>query len=130
MSFLDGEVTPERRAAIEVHLASSSELRREVAIFRAMKEELRDLSFVPPGDGSVWNPIRRRITMPVGSALVSAGVVAWLCYGAWVLVRSPGAILPKLATGAVAIGLLVLLADVIWERYKEYATDPYRDIYR
>ena len=34
------------------------------------------------------------------------------------------------ATGAVAIGMLALLASVIWERYREWLTDPYRDIQR
>ncbi len=61
---------------------------------------------------------------------MGAGSVVWAAYGVWVFLTSPTFIGTKLATGAIAIGTLVLLADVIWERYQEYKTDPYRDIHR
>ena len=35
-----------------------------------------------------------------------------------------------LGTGAIAIGMLVLLASVIWERVRELDTDPYRNVQR
>ena len=130
MRFLDGEVTPEERAMVERHLETSSELRREVAIFRSMKEELRDLSFDAHSGDSVWDRIRSRITMPVGWVLTGSGVVAWIGYGIWTFLRAPAGIFVKLATGGVAIGILVLLAHVIWDRYKEYGTDPYRNVHR
>ena len=129
MRFLDGEVSPAERAAVERVLETSSELRREVALFRSMKENLQDLSLTQ-GDVSVWRRIRTRITMPIGWILTTSGAVAWLGYGAWAFVRSPSAIVVKLATGGVAIGILVLLAHVIWDRYKEYGTDPYRNVHR
>ena len=130
MRFLDGEVTPEERTDIEVRLSASSELRREFAIFVSMKEEFRDLSFVSYDGDSVWNRIRTRITTPVGWMLTLAGFTGWLGYGIWVFVRSPTAMLVKLTTGAVVIGILVLLAQVILDRYREYGTDPYRDVHR
>ncbi len=130
MRFLDGEVTPEERARIEGRLAGSSELQREFAIFRSMKQDLQDLSFAAPVDDSVWDRIRNRITQPVGWLLALAGFVAWLGYGIWTFVRSPSAIVVKLATGAIVIGILVLLANVIWDRYREYGTDPYRHVHR
>jgi anti-sigma factor RsiW len=130
MRFLDGEVTPEERAVVERFLETSSELRREVAIFRSMKEELQDLSLAARGGESVWKPIRSRITVPTGWVLAGAGLVVWAGYGIWAFVRSPSAILMKLATGGIAIGILVLLAHVIWERYRESRTDPYRDVHR
>lgn len=129
MRFLDGEVSPAERAAVERVLETSSELRREVALFRSMKENLQDLSLTH-GGVSVWGRIRTRITMPIGWILTTSGVVAWLIYGAWAFVRSPSGIVVKLATGGVAIGILVLLAHVIWDRYKEYGTDPYRNVHR
>ncbi|MDH3224628.1 MAG: hypothetical protein OEO23_13000 [Gemmatimonadota bacterium] len=130
MRYLDGELTPEERASMEERLGSSSELRREMAIFSAMKEDLRDLSFVPHGGVSVWDRIRGRITRRIGWTLTGLGSLAWVAYGIWVFLTSQTAILAKLATGAIAIGILVLLADVIFERYKEYGTDPYRDVHR
>ena len=130
MRFLNGEVTPKERAAIEVRLAASSELRRELAIFRSMKEELRDLSFAPEHGDSVWDRIRSRITSPVGWALSVAGFLGWAGYATWSFVNSPSAILVKLATGAVVTGILVLLAQVIWDRYREFGSDPYRNVHR
>lgn len=130
MRFLDGEVTPEERADIEGRLEASSELRREFAIFRSMKQDLRGLSLAAHTGDSVWDRIRNRITQPVGWVLALVGFVAWLAYGVWTFVRSPSAIVVKLSTGAIVIGILVLLANVIWERYREYGTDPYRHVHR
>ena len=130
MRFLDGEVTREERAAIEGRLEASSELRREFAIFRSMKEDFRDLSFAPQDGDSVWNRIRTRITSPVGWVLAIAGFLGWVAYGIWTFVNSPSAIVVKLTTGAVVIGILVLLAQVIWDRYSEYGSDPYRNVHR
>lgn len=130
MRFLDGEVSPEKRAEVERFLETSSELRREVALFRSMKKEFQDLSFADYRADSVWDRIRSRITQPVGWILTIAGTVAWLAYGAWSFARSPSGIVVKLATGGVAIGILVLLANVIWDRYRAYGTDPYRNVQR
>ena len=130
MRFLDGEVTPRERAAIEAHLEASSELRREFAIFRSMKEELQDLSFSAQDGESVWDRIRSRITSPVGWGLTIVGFLGWVAYGTWSFVNSPSAILVKLTTGAAVIGVLVLLAQVIWDRYREFGSDPYRNVQR
>ena len=130
MRFLDGEVTPDERAVVERYLETSSELRREVAVFRSMKEELQGLSLSGRTGASVWRSIRRRLTVPTGWMLLGSGVVAWAGYGIWAFVASPRAIVVKLATGGIAIGILVLLAHVIVERYREYGTDPYRDVQR
>jgi hypothetical protein len=35
-----------------------------------------------------------------------------------------------MATGAIAIGILTLLASVIWERIREWDSDPYKDVHR
>jgi len=130
MRFLDGEVTPEERASIEIRLETSTELQRELAIFHAIKEDFHELSFTPPGRDSVWDRIRRQITRPVGWVLTGAGAAAWAGYGAWVFFTSQTAIGGKLAAGAVVVGILVLLADVIYDRVQEYGSDPYRGVYR
>jgi len=130
MRFLDGEMTPQERAVIKGHLEASSELRREFAIFQVMKEELQALSFTPHYGDSVWGRIRSRITSPVGWVLTVVGFLGWVAYGTWAFVNSPSTIVVKLATGAVVIGMLVLLAQVIWDRYTEFGSDPYRNVHR
>jgi len=126
---LPPEMAQELREVVKEEDRTVSELLREVALFRSMKENLQDLSLTH-GDVAVWGRIRTRITMPIGWILTTSGVVAWLAYGTWAFVRSPSGIVVKLATGGVAIGILVLLAHVIWDRYKEYGTDPYRNVHR
>ncbi|NNL30847.1 MAG: anti-sigma factor, partial [Gemmatimonadetes bacterium] len=58
------------------------------------------------------------------------GVAVWMAYGAYVFATSPASPWEKLGTGAIAIGILMLLASVIWERLREWETDPYRDVHR
>lgn len=131
MRYLDGELSPEQRERVERELAASTELQREVAIFRALKEDFRELTFQPASPHrSVWDRVNVRVTRPIGWVLALAGAAAWLLYGAWVFATSPYDPWEKLATAAVAIGILLLLASVIWERYREWQRDPYRDVHR
>ena len=130
MRFLDGEAAPEERAAVERRLLESSELRRELALYQSIKDGFRDMTFVPLGEESAWDRIRKRVSTPVGWVLAGSGLAAWTGYGLWAYFTSPTGIVTKLATGGVVIGILVLLANVIWDRCKEYRTDPYRHVHR
>ncbi len=131
MRFIDGEMSPDDARRVEAAIEASTELQREVAVFRAMKADFQDLTF-DPGDRhhSVWDTVNRRLTRPIGWLLVLVGVAIWTAYGGYVFATSPTNPWEKLATGAVAIGILLLLASVIWERYRESANDPYHDVYR
>ena len=131
MRYLDGELSPDERARVESELESSTELQREVAIFQALKSDFRELSFHPAMHRtSVWDQVNAEVTRPVGWVLFAVGLVTWTTYGAYVFATSPAAPWEKLATGAVAIGILMLLTSVIWERYRDWETDPYKDVYR
>jgi len=131
MRYLDGELSPEERVRVEVELGRSTELQRELAIFRSIKVDVQQLSFHPGTHyQSVWDQVNANVTRPVGWILVIAGAVIWMTYGAYVFTVSPGAPWEKLTTGAIVIGVLMLFASVIWERYREWDRDPYRDIHR
>jgi anti-sigma factor RsiW len=131
MRFLDGELSPEQHALFEARIAASTELSRELAVFRAMKSGFRDLTFHPGTyRRSVWDEVNDRLTRPIGWLLLIGGAATWTAYGAYVFATSPAHAWEKLATGAVVIGILLLLASVIWERYREWLSDPYRDVYR
>lgn len=131
MRYLDAELPPEERALVDAELETSTELQRELAIFRALKSDFQDLSFHPAQHGeSVWDRVNQHVTRPVGWILVAVGASIWMSYGAYVFATSPTDPWEKLATGAVAIGILVLLASVIWERYREWEKDPYRNVHR
>ena len=131
MRYLDGEVAPEEKGRIETALDSSTELRRELAVYRAMKDDLQTLKLTNGGrSGSLWNAVNRQITRPMGWFLFIVGSLVWAAYGVWVFVTSQLFILQKLATSAIVIGVLLLFASVIWERYREWLTDPYRHVKR
>ena len=131
MRYLDGELAPNDRARVDAALANSTELQREVAIFRALKSDFQELSFHPATHhSSVWDQVNAHVTRPIGWVLVIAGAVVWLTYGVYVFASSPADPWEKLATGAVAIGILTLLTSVVWERCREWDTDPYKDVHR
>ncbi len=131
MRFIDGELPPSEHARVEAALASDTELNREVAIYRGMKGDFQELSFDPGTvSRSVWDTVNVTLTRPVGWFLVIVGVAIWTGYGAYLFTFSTIDPFEKLATGGVVIGILILLASIIWERYREWLTDPYRDVYR
>lgn len=131
MRFIDGELSPDETARVEAEVAGSSELQREVAIFRAMKGDFQELSFHPATyHRSVWDEVNASVTRPIGWLLVVTGVLTLMVYGGYVFATSPVDPWEKLATGAVVIGVLLLLGSVIWDRYREWLTDPYKDVNR
>ena len=131
MRFLDGEVSPEERSRIEAALAGSTELQREFALFRSMKNDLLDIQFEPElRRAEIWERVNRHLTRPIGWILLVVGGVVWTGYASYLFLTSPADLIEKLATGAMVIGILLLLVSVIWEQYHSWLTDPYRDIQR
>ncbi len=131
MRYLDGELSPQDHIRVETALAGSTELARELAIFKAIQSDVADLSFGPrmPGD-SVWGAVDRRLTRPVGWILLIAGMLIFSVYSTVVFVSSEVNPWEKIGVGGVVIGFLVLLASTAIERMREWQTDPYRDIER
>lgn len=131
MRYLDGEASPEERSRVEERLGASTELQRELAIFRAMKADFRELSFQPfPPDGSIWGAVNRRLARPLGWTLLIVGIAVWSLYGSYLYLVSSTELWEKLATAAIVIGIVLLLAGVIWEQYRAWLTDPYKDVQR
>ncbi len=131
MRYVDGEMAPDERAKVDEALARSTELQREIAVFQSMKTDIQGLHFHPATHrGSVWDRVNREVNRPVGLGFVGIGTAVWMAYGAWVFATSPASPWEKLGVGAIAIGILILLTTVIWERYRDWQTDPYKDIQR
>jgi anti-sigma factor RsiW len=130
MRLLDDEVTGDEEARIRGALASSTELRRELALYEALRNDVRGLSVDVERPESVWDAVNRRVTRPIGWILVILGSVVWMGFGAWVFATSAADPVEKLAVAALAVGFLILLGVTIFERMVELKTDPYRDIQR
>ncbi len=133
MRYLDGEASPDERDRIERALETSTELRRELTVYNAMKDDLQTLK-LGTGDGngrhSVWHAVSRQLSRPLAWVLIIVGSVVWAAYGVYVYLTSPIFLWEKLATSAIVVGILILLATVIWDRYRSSLTDPYRDVQR
>lgn len=131
MRYLDGEMTPEERDRVDAQLGHSTELQRELAMYRTLKEDVQGLSFHSgPANRSVWDEVNRSLNRPMGFAFLLVGLVIWLTYGTYLFATSTASRWEKLGTAAIAIGMLQLLASVIWDRYRDWQTDPYRNVHR
>lgn len=130
MRYLDGELSPDEAQRVREALERSTELQRELRIFEALHRDMEGLVDGRLPQRSVWDEVHGRISRPVGWILVSVGALVWLGYGVWVYATSPAAMVEKLAVGALGVGFLVLLLNVILERVRESRTDLYRNIER
>jgi anti-sigma factor RsiW len=130
MRYIDGELPPERARAVEATLASDTELRREYVVFRRMKSDLEAMGGAMRTETGVWETVNRRLTRPAGWILVLAGVAFWLVYAGYVFFTGPEAVWQKLATSAVAIGVVLLFLSVVVDRVRDLRTDPYKEIQR
>lgn len=130
MRYLDGELPPGELARVEREFERSTELSRELAIYRSLQHDVRELSFAIYREESVWASVDRRLTRPVGWILFVGGTVLWMAYGAWVFGTSEVNPWEKLAVAALLVGFLILLGSTIFERLREWRTDPYRNIER
>ena len=131
MRYLDGELSPDERRLFEAAMEASTELQREATIYRAIREDLSAVSFDRRvGRDSVWGRVNRRLTRPIGWLLMIVGIAVWVGYVVYEFLVSAVPSWQKMATSAVVIGVLLLFASVIYERYRELLTDPYRHVER
>ena len=131
MRYLDGEMTPTERERVDAQIEQSTELQREVAMYRSLKEDVQGLTFRSgPAQRSVWDDVNRRLNRPMGSAFLVGGLLIWLTYGTFLFATSTASRWEKLGTAAIAIGMLQLLTSVIWDRYRDWQTDPYKNVHR
>ena len=58
MRYVDGELAPDQRRRVEEVLAASTELQRQVTIFRSLKAGVQDLSLPGTTRGrSIWDRV-------------------------------------------------------------------------
>lgn len=130
MRYLDDELPPERVRAVEEAMENDTELRRDYVIYSRLKEDLGDMGSAIRTGGSVWQPVNRRLTRPVGWVLFVVGAAVWVAYGVYSYLTGADAMWEKLATSAVVVGLGLLLLSVIIDRLRDLKTDPYKELQR
>ena len=79
----------------------------------------------------VWDQVNAKVMKRVGWMLFIAGWTVVVAYGAYAFATDPReSNWVVWATAALSVGIFILLASVIWERYKESRDDPYKDVQR
>ncbi len=130
MRYLDGELAPERRRAVEEALETSTELKRELALYQRMKTDLAELGADMGTHRTVWDAVSRKLTQPVGWILFLAGTTVWLAYAIYQFLTGGEALWEKLATSAIVVGLVMLALSAVIDRLRDLKTDPYRGVQR
>jgi anti-sigma factor RsiW len=130
MRYLDDELPPDRRVVIEAHIRDCTECNRDHAVFKRMKGDLHSMAMENDHGPSLWQAVSRRLFRPTGWVLLVIGTVALTAWGIYSYITSPENVWTKLATGAVVIGIALLLLSAIVDRRTALRTDRYREIQR
>ena len=130
MRYLDGELPAEQARAVELEMEQSTELRREYLLYSRMKSDLGSLGEHMKSTSDVWSPVSRAIARPLGWILFVVGSGIWTAYAVYAYLTSAEAMWEKLATGAVVVGLAMLLLSALLDRLTDLRSDPYKEIHR
>lgn len=135
-SYLEGELSGDKRAAVEAHLAECPDCRKEYEDMNKFENMMSRVALQSPPEEawrgfrtSVYNRMERRI----GLILLSLGAALLLFFGAVKavesLLRDP-AISPLVKAGILLVlaGLAVLTVSLVRERYYVNKRERYREI--
>jgi anti-sigma factor RsiW len=133
MAYVDGELAAGERAAFEARLEREPALVREVAAQQRLAVLARAAAPREPIDRE-WAAIERsmltRAGVPLSWALLALGVAGLACWCAFEVACCPIGWVPKVLTGAIASGFLLLFLLALRTRLRTKAFDPYDDVRR
>ena len=121
MRYLDGELPPGERRRVEAALDASPELREQLQAFRSLRAGFHDLTFPEREERSVWDRVAVRILRSRARWFVGVGVAIWLLYAAAVVSQGSVDAWTRVTVSGIAIGVLILFALVIRDRYQSWA---------
>lgn len=134
VGFIDQELEPDEVREVNEHLVRCAGCRKEYEQLRETAGKIETISFHEPQDKvleALWNRPYSRFTRNAGMILVLAGWLALALFGVYEFLgddKEP--FIPKVASAALFIGFVVLLASVIRERLRTYKSDPYKEVER
>lgn len=121
MRYLDGELPPDDQRRVEAALDASSELREQLHTFRSLRAGFHDLTFPAREERSVWDKVAVRILRSRARWFVGVGVAIWLLYATVVVRQGAVDAWTRVTVAGLAIGVLILFALVIRDRYQSWA---------
>lgn len=134
VGWLDGELTAEEIRLLNEHLIRCAACRADHERLRETTGKLEAGSFQEPTDAmlaQVWKSPYSRFARNASLFMIVGGYGLLLGYAGFEFFRSGRDVLPiKAAVAAIALGFLILLAQLIRERVKTHRIDPYKEIER
>ncbi|MGB7061958.1 MAG: zf-HC2 domain-containing protein [Candidatus Zixiibacteriota bacterium] len=138
MSYLDGEIEPEKRSEIERHLTECPNCREEYQAFVKLKQETDKMRLADLSDElwrSYWKGIYRRVERGAGWIFLSIGAIILLSFGAYQFFRELLAdpnisLIVKAGLSTGALGAIILLISIIRERLFLQKTERYKEVER
>ncbi len=134
--LIDGELTPEEKKAVNDHLVSCDECRKEYARLNKLKEVTDEMKYFDLPDrlwANYWHGIYNRTERGIGWIFFSIGTIILLAFGGWELLQnffldSKPPMLLKIGVGASLFGLIILIVSIIRERLFSRAHDRYEEV--
>ena len=134
MRLLDDELSIEERLQYQAHVRECDVCRREldslgrvVTFTDQLKLRVSDDAFWK----DYWKSVSRRTERRLGFVLLIAGIVMFLAYLTYRVLRSPDMwSYEGFSVVAILLGLIVIFISVARERYHEHKHDPYKEVER
>lgn len=133
--YVDHELTQQQSQRVRIHLDSCESCRRLHADLKAMKEQLRQLSY-PLSDEEVLEKLEKDLFASgsrnigwifLGIGALFATVAATVAF--FMFLAAPDVpVLVKLFNGLLVIGGVALFVSVVRERLLTYKKDKYRNV--
>ena len=132
MGFVDDELSPEEKHAVNQHLIRCQSCREEYETFASQDTRLETVSFVEPTDmilDQLWKTPFNRLARHGGLFLMLGGYLGFMLF-AVIEVWKDKETIPAIFITGILIGVLMLFLQALIERLKTYKKDPYKDIKR
>lgn len=136
--YIDGELSPDEKTELEMHLKTCSDCRKELEVFQELKEVTGAMKYADIPEhvwDNYWRGIYRRLELSIGWILFSLGAVlilACMCYGVFqnFFLNPDEPLILKIGVGTLILGAIFLLVSVTRERIFAYRRDRYKEIKR
>lgn len=134
--LIDGELTLEEKKAVNDHLVSCDNCRKEYARLIRLKEVTDEMKYFDLPDrlwANYWRGIYNRTERGIGWIFFSIGAIILLAFGGWELLQNfflddKTPLLLKIGVGASLLGLIILIVSIIRERLYSRAHDRYEEV--
>ena len=134
MRLLDDELSIEERLQYQAHVRDCEACRRELDALGRVVTFTDQLKLRVSDDAfwkDYWKSVSRRTERRLGFVLLIAGIVMFLAYLTYRVLRSPDMwSYEGVSVVAILLGLIVIFISVARERYHEHKHDPYKEVER